>query len=101
MSAYVVVDVAAIQDAEAYAGYRERVTAGLVAAGGRYLVRGGCVEVLEGGWTPGRLVIVEFESVEAARAWWESPDYRDLRDLRQRSTQSNLILVEGLPNGRI
>jgi uncharacterized protein (DUF1330 family) len=100
MSAYVVVDVAAIEDAPAYAGYRERVTPGLLAAGGRYLVRGGRVEVLEGSWTPGRLVVVEFESVQAGRAWWESPGYRELRDLRQRATRSNMILVEGLAKGR-
>jgi uncharacterized protein (DUF1330 family) len=97
MAAYLIVDIARIHDEETYARYRSQVTAGLEAAGGRYLVRGGDVEVIEGTLRPGRLVIVRFDSIEAARQWWSSPEYEPLRKLREASTSSNMVLVQGLP----
>ena len=99
MPAYLVVDVAAVHDAGRYARYRGEVTAGLEAAGGRYLVRGGALEVLEGDWRPGRLVVVEFPSTAAAKRWWGSPDYASLRQLRQQSTTTHMLVVEGAAPG--
>jgi uncharacterized protein (DUF1330 family) len=63
---------------------------------GRYIVRGGKVETLEGDWTPKRLVVLEFPSVEDAKAWYDSPDYAEAKALRLVSTKSNIIVVEGL-----
>lgn len=97
MSAYLVVDIATVHDPDTYAEYRAMVSQELLAAGGTYLVRGGPVEVLEGGWHPGRLVIVKFDSREAATRWWASPGYARLKRMRQSSTQTNMILVDGLP----
>ena len=95
MAGYIVVDITAVQDPDAYAEYRASVSPQLESAGGQYLVRGGNVQVLEGEWTPGRLVIVRFKSVEEARRWWEAPEYATLKRLRQRSTLTNMLLVEG------
>ena len=67
----------------------------LEAFGGRFLVRGGKVETLEGAWTPNRLVIVEFPSVERAKAWWSSAEYAEAKALRQATAKTKLIVVEG------
>jgi uncharacterized protein (DUF1330 family) len=96
MAAYLVVNIAQIHDADAYAAYRADVSRGLEAAGGRYLVRGGAVEILEGDWRPGRVVVVRFDSADDARRWWASADYARLKDLRQSSTTTHMILVEGV-----
>jgi len=64
--------------------------------GGRFVVRGGKVENLEGNWSPKRLVIVEFPSVEQAKAWWNSPEYKDAKALRQATSKTQMIVVEGL-----
>ena len=63
--------------------------------GARYLARGGTATQLEGTWEPKRVVILEFDSADRARAWWSSEDYRELRELRQASARTNMILVEG------
>ncbi|MFL5577743.1 MAG: DUF1330 domain-containing protein, partial [Gemmatimonadaceae bacterium] len=86
MSAYLIVEIAAVRDEGAYAEYRARVSPGLERAGGRYLVRGGRTLVLEGTWAPPRLVVVEFPSRDAAHAWWDSREYAELRALRGRAT---------------
>ena len=70
----------------------------LLPAGGTYLVRGGPIEVLEGNWHPNRIVVVRFDSAEAARKWWNSSEYAELKGMRQRSTTTSMILVEGLSN---
>ncbi len=64
--------------------------------GGRYLVRGGEVQILEGDWLPPRLVILEFDSVALARSWWESEHYAPAKALRQASADTRMILVEGV-----
>ena len=61
-------------------------------------VRGGQVEVLEGSWQPKRVVVVRFDSADAAHSWWDDPAHSELRAMRQRSTATNMILVEGIPN---
>ena len=63
---------------------------------GRYVVRGGPVDVREGGWSPSRLVILEFPSVERARAWWDSPEYAEAKAVRQSCADTQLVITEGL-----
>jgi uncharacterized protein (DUF1330 family) len=99
MAAYLIVDVSAISDPQTYARYRALVSQGLIDAGGAYLVRGGDVQALEGTWRPNRIVVVRFENVDAARAWWSSPAYDALKRMRQASTSTNMILVKGLDGG--
>lgn len=95
MAAYVIVDIEVL-DPEGYADYRELAPPIVAAYGGRYIARGGAVDVLEGEWQPKRLVILEFPSVEQAKAWWDSEEYREPKAMRQRTTHSNLLIVEGL-----
>ena len=96
MAAYLVVDIARVLDEDAYGRYKNQVSPGLLAAGGRYLARGGRVDVLEGDWRPNRLVLVRFDSAEAARSWWASKEYAALKELRQASTETRMVLVDGL-----
>jgi uncharacterized protein (DUF1330 family) len=63
---------------------------------GKYIVRGGSVDTLEGDWKPERIVVLEFESMDKAKAWLDSPEYRPARAMRQKSTITRSILVEGL-----
>jgi uncharacterized protein (DUF1330 family) len=98
LAAFLIVEINGVRDEATYALYREEVSANLAAAGGQYLVRGGEVEVLEGNWMPGRVVVVRFDSIQAARDWWISPAYAELKSMRQRSTNTNMVIVEGLPN---
>lgn len=98
MAAYLIVEIADVRDEKAYAEYRAGVSPGLVAAGGRYLARGGPIEVLEGRWRPQRIVLVRFESMDAAKRWWASSEYEVLKRLRQGSVTTNMIVVEGLPD---
>ena len=98
MAAFVIVDIADIHDEQVYAEYRHRVQGQVEAFGGTYLVRTGAVEVLEGRWRPKRAIVVRFDSLDAARRWCHDPQYSELKGLRQRSTTTNMILVEGIPN---
>ena len=85
-----------VTDPVGYEQYRQRVTATIDAFGGRYLVRGGATEVLEGDWVPKRLVILEFADMSRLKAWYQSPEYKPLIELRQRTTNSTLVAVEGV-----
>jgi len=96
MAAYLIVDIARILDEAAYGRYKSQVSPGLLAGGGTYLARGGAIDVLEGDWRPNRLVLVRFDSAAVARSWWSSQDYAALKDLRQASTETRMVLVEGL-----
>jgi uncharacterized protein (DUF1330 family) len=82
MAAYVVVDVRSA-DPERAARYRAMSGPSVERHGGRFLARGGAICVLEGDWVPERLVVIEFASVEAARSWFDSEDYRDARSVRE------------------
>lgn len=93
-----IVEIKSVRDETTYARYREQVSPNLAAAGARYLVRGREVQVLEGDWQPGRVVVVRFDSVQAARDWWNSRAYATLKAIRQRSTDTNMLLVEGVAN---
>lgn len=95
MAAYVLVDVQ-IHDPSVYAEYRQLTPASIAAYGGRFVVRGGAVETLEGDWTPERIVVLEFPSAAQARAWWTSAEYAGAKALRQRSATTRMILVEGV-----
>jgi len=95
MPAYLIADIE-VTDPVAYEDYKRRVPAVIAAYGGRYLVRGGASEALEGGWRPKRSAIIEFPDLAAAKAFWESPEYRPLREVRERSAKSNVVAVEGL-----
>ena len=96
MAGYVVVQVD-VHDPEGFAIYRDMVPATLETYGGRYLVRGGDYECVEGEWNPKRLVIVEFASVEHAKQWWASEEYAPAKSLREKTSHSTAIIVEGLP----
>jgi len=95
MPAYVIADVE-VTDPATYEEYRKGVPATIAAHGGRYVARGGAVEVLEGDWIPRRAVILEFPSVERIKAWYDSPEYRPLRELRKRASNSRLVIIEGI-----
>ena len=85
-----------IHDAEAYARYRDLVPDTIAKYGGRYLARGGALEVLEGALPFKRAVIVEFPSMQAARDWWNSPEYAPVKSMRHAAATSNLMIFEGL-----
>ena len=95
MSAYVITDVE-ITDASLYGEFRERVTSTVEAHGGRFVARGGELEVILGDWTPKRLAILEFENVRQVHAWLSSPEYTALDDIRSRSSNINMVVVDGL-----
>ena len=95
MPAYVVVEVEVLDEA-GYEPYKHIAPPLVAAYGGRYMVRGGAAETLEGEWQPGRLVILEFPSVERAKAWWNAPEYEGPKALRQAATRTQMVLVEGI-----
>lgn len=95
MPAYIIADVD-VSDPKGFETYRQLVAPTIKAAGGAYIVRGGASEVLEGSYQPKRLVVLEFESMAAARAWYHSDEYAPVKAIRQRTAATNVILVEGL-----
>jgi len=92
--AYVIADVE-ITDPDGFETYRDRVPESLARHGVEYVAFGGTTEVLEGDWNPSRLVILRFEDVEHARAWYASEDYQELIRLRQATSRTNMLIVEG------
>ena len=94
MPGYVIADVT-VTDPETYAGYRALTPGSIAAFGGRFLVRGGEHEVIAGGWAPGRLVLLEFDSLARAAAWYDSPAYVEARAIRQRASTGNMVMVDG------
>jgi uncharacterized protein (DUF1330 family) len=94
MSAYVIGEIDVV-DPLAYEEYRKQVPAVVAKYGGRFLVRGGKVDPKEGGWTPKRIVVLEFPSMAQAQKWYDSPEYAPLIALRQKAAKGKLILVEG------
>ena len=98
MPAYILVDIT-INDPQTYERYKLLTPASIAAYHGKYLVRGGRTEVLEGDWEPSRLVILEFPGVEEAKAWWDSEEYAAAKALRQSCTTTEMLLVEGFPGG--
>ncbi|MFI5047364.1 MAG: DUF1330 domain-containing protein [Acidimicrobiia bacterium] len=95
MAAYVLVDVE-VTDPARYDDYRPLAAASVEQYGGRYVVRGGASEVLEGERVPGRLVVLEFPDADSARTWYDSPEYRAARAVRDGAATGSFILVDGV-----
>jgi uncharacterized protein (DUF1330 family) len=95
MAAFVIAEIQ-VTDPVKYKEYVETVPATIATFGGRYVARGGRVETLEGEHQPERLVVVEFDSIERAKAWWSSEEYRAPKLIRQSSARARIILVEGV-----
>lgn len=94
MNAYIIVDVT-ITNPTLYDDYRKLTLASLQPYEGKFIVRGGQTETLEGDWNPGRIVVVEFPSLEKAKAWWSSPEYALAKSIRQAASETKMIVVEG------
>ena len=94
MAAYLIANVD-VKDAATFEEYRKQVPATIAKHGGRYLVRGGRVERVEGTWNPTRLVVLEFPSIEQARQWYDSEEYRGPKALRKTCTVTDAVFVEG------
>jgi len=94
MAAYIIVDVK-INDAEMYEEYKKLTPASVAAYQGKFIVRGGATETLEGDWKPGRIVVLEFPNAERARQWWDSSEYAPAKIIRQSAANTKMILVEG------
>ena len=95
MAAYVIVEIN-ITDPVGYEEYRKLGPPTVAAYGGTFAVRGGKVDVLEGEWSPKRLVVLEFESAERAKQWWSSQEYSIPKQIRQKTSFANMIVVEGV-----
>jgi uncharacterized protein (DUF1330 family) len=95
MPAFVIVDVEILEPAR-YETYKTMVPPTVAQFGGRFLARGGKVETLEGDWAPQRLVILEFPSVQQAKAWADSSEYAPAKSLRHQTARSRMIVVEGV-----
>jgi len=94
MPAYIIVEID-IVDPVGYEEYKKLAKATVDKYGGKYIVRGGKSEVLEGDWKPKRIVVLEFESADRAREWLNCEEYREPRKMRHRTASTNMILVEG------
>lgn len=94
MAAYLIGEIE-VTDPAMYEEYRKQVASTVKKYGGRFVVRGGKIQALEGGWSPGRIVVLEFPSLEQAQKWYRSPEYAPLIALRQRASRGKLIVVEG------
>jgi uncharacterized protein (DUF1330 family) len=95
MPAYVAVQVV-INDPVSYERYKKLTPPSIEPFGGKFLARGGATEALEGTWKPSRFVLLEFPSMERARAWWNSPEYAEAKKLRQASANTEMLLIEGV-----
>jgi uncharacterized protein (DUF1330 family) len=96
MPAYVIADVE-VSDPEQYKQYMALTPGAVAACGGRFIVRGGRSQVMEGDWHPKRMVVIEFPDYDTARAFYDSEKYRQARDARAGATrQFNMVIVEGV-----
>jgi uncharacterized protein (DUF1330 family) len=95
MPAYLIVETD-ITDPEQYEQYKAASPGAIAAHGGRFVVRGGETAVLEGDWSPKRLVVVEFEDLEAAKRFYDSPEYQAAMKLREGAANLNMVAVEGI-----
>jgi uncharacterized protein (DUF1330 family) len=95
MSAYLIVNIE-VTDPVRYAEYISLAPGSIAKFGGKYLARGGRTRKLEGNYDPKRLVILEFESMDRARAWWDSEEYAGPKALRRSAAVTDMILVEGV-----
>ena len=95
MTAYIIVETD-IRDPEQYELYKQASPAAVTAGGGRFIARGGELAVLEGDWRPKRLTLLEFPDLEAAKRFYESPEYREAKRLREGAARFDMVAVEGV-----
>jgi len=95
MPAYIVTEIE-VHDHERYEAYKKISSSSVQAYGGRFIVRGGKVQKLEGEWSPQRLVIIEFPSADRATEWWNSPEYAPGKKIRQETAHSEMIVIDGI-----
>lgn len=95
MAAYVLAEIE-ITNPEGYKEYTATVPATIAQYGGKFLTRGGAVEVLEGDWPQRRRVIIQFDSMAAAKRWWDSPEYSKPKAMRRANSNGRLLLLEGV-----
>ena len=95
MPAYMIVEVK-INDFAKYEDYKKLTPASLEPFGGIFIARGGKAELIEGEEEPNRIVVLEFEDSEKAKAWWNSPLYNEAKKIRQAAAETRMILVEGV-----
>jgi len=96
MTALVILDID-VKDSAGYEEYKKLGAPTIHQYGGKPLARGGKTEVLEGSWQPRRVIVLQFESFEAAQHWWDSPEYSAARKVRQACADSNVIFLDGMP----
>jgi uncharacterized protein (DUF1330 family) len=95
MAAYIIAEIE-ITDPAGFEEYRRQVPPTIEQYGGKYIVRGGACETLEGDWKPKRIVVLQFDNVERAKGWLDSVEYAEPRKLRHRAAKTRMILVEGM-----
>ncbi len=96
MAAYIIAEVE-VADPETYATYRAQTPGVVERYGGRFIVRGGAASTLEGEGQPGRLVVIEFQDLAAARRFYNSPEYQAIVGIRHQAAASRVVLVDGHP----
>ena len=95
MAAYLIVEID-ILDPDGYEEYKKLAGATVEKYGGKYIVRGGRTEVLEGDWNPKRIVVLQFDSAQRAKDWLNCEEYHEPRKMRHRTAKTNMILIEGV-----
>jgi len=95
MPAYVIVEID-IVDPTGYEEYKKLASATVEKYGGKYVVRGGAAETLEGDWNPKRIVVLQFDSMQRAKEWLNSEEYREPRKMRHRTARTRMVVVEGV-----
>ena len=95
MPAYIIVEIE-VTDPVGYEEYKKQAAATVEQYGGKYVVRGGACETLEGDWQPKRIVVLQFDNMERAKAWFNSSEYVEPRKQRHRTAKTRMILAEGL-----
>ena len=96
MSVYMIVDVKEVMNQQGYGEYIRQVPPIVEKFGGRYLARGGQATAVSGNWKPTRIIIVQFESMDKFQKWWNSPEYRAVAPLRERSAKTDVVVLEGI-----
>ena len=95
MAAYIIVEIE-VTDPVGYEEYKKQAAATVHKYDGKYIVRGGKAEILEGNWKPKRIVILEFPTVTRAKEWLTCEEYREPRKLRHRTAKTNMLVIEGV-----
>lgn len=96
MAVYFIVEIKEVYDKEKYMQYVAKVPPIVEKFGGKYLIRGGKTTAISGDWNPLRLIVIEFESMDKFRLWWDSAEYREVGPLREQSAKTNAIITDGV-----